>query len=838
MPYLQCLMVGLIVFWGTAFAQTATLAGRVTDAQTGASLPGTNIAVASADTGRFSYQTTVETTGRFEIQEFPAGEYILTATHIGYHDAQIDFQVEAGETRTVRVSLKSTVFTLEKLVVYSVSRKKEKAVDAPASVHVLEATEIQSRPALTPVEHLLSVGEIDVIRTGLNQTRVAVRGFNNPLADADKLLMLTDYRNVGIPSMRYNISRLLSTANQDIDRIEVVSGPGSALYGPNAANGVVHILTKSPFDSKGTQLSITAGERNLLMGAVRHADVITPKAAYRISARYYQGTDWKSTDEAEPATITKGFNGPNGRTTQGSEIPNQRNFDVEHISVDARIDIRPSPDVNTVLSSGYARATSLDFTDIGAAQSIDWSYWYTQGRISYENFFAQTFLNVGDLGKSYMLRTGDLIIDKSTLLGMQLQHGAGFLEDRQRFTYGADAFFTRPDTRQTVNGRNETTDDINEIGVYLQSETRLSDQLTVVAAARLDDHNHLKDRIFSPRAALVFQPKVGQNFRATYNRSFTTPPNSMLFLDINISPTLGGLPYAMRGLGVSTTGYTFQRNDLGGAGGLFMQSPFTPEENGGRSAYLPAEATQMWPVVVGLMQAQNVNLSALPAPGPDQVNTHLKILNLATQAFDEVAPEELTDLNAFRPTINNTFEIGYKGTIGTDWFVTADVYHSKIENFARFDTQTPNVFLDAASLTAYLQNFMPAENAGALAQGIAQIPLGTVMLQEAGAQNPADLILTYRSFPGNVSLYGANFSLNYFATPTWQLGGNYSYISKNFFQKSPKQLQEIALNAPKHKLGGSLRYFGQDIPLNAQLRMNYVDGYPVASGVYIGQVDS
>ncbi len=52
MPYLQCLMVGLIVFWGTAFAQTATLAGRVTDAQTGASLPGTNIAVASADTGR------------------------------------------------------------------------------------------------------------------------------------------------------------------------------------------------------------------------------------------------------------------------------------------------------------------------------------------------------------------------------------------------------------------------------------------------------------------------------------------------------------------------------------------------------------------------------------------------------------------------------------------------------------------------------------------------------------------------------------------------------------------------------------------------------------------
>ena len=80
------------------------------------------------------------------------------------------------------------------------------------------------------------------------------------------------------------------------------------------------------------------------------------------------------------------------------------------------------------------------------------------------------------------------------------------MADRNRITYGVDVLFTRPNTGGTINGSNETRDDINEFGVYVQGESTLNEYLTLVAAARYDDHNHVEERVFSPRAAVVLKP--------------------------------------------------------------------------------------------------------------------------------------------------------------------------------------------------------------------------------------------------------------------------------------------------------------------------------------------
>ena len=77
-----------------------------------------------------------------------------------------------------------------------------------------------------------------------------------------------------MPSLRVNAYSLIPTINEDIEQIEVVSGPGAALYGPNSANGVMHVLTRSPFTSQGTTLSIGGGERRFFTGSLRHAGVI------------------------------------------------------------------------------------------------------------------------------------------------------------------------------------------------------------------------------------------------------------------------------------------------------------------------------------------------------------------------------------------------------------------------------------------------------------------------------------------------------------------------------------------------------------------------------------
>ena len=121
------------------------------------------------------------------------------------------------------------------------------------------------------------------------------------------------------------------------------------------------------------------------------------------------------------------------------------------------------------------------------------------------------------------------------------------------FTYGMDVLLTRPDTERTINGINEEEDSINEIGAYLQSETKILPQLKFIAAGRVDDHNQLEDLVLSPRVALAYQPNDDHNLRVTYNRAFNTPRTSDLFLDIlsvgdafglgaNFQPVLGFSP--------------------------------------------------------------------------------------------------------------------------------------------------------------------------------------------------------------------------------------------------------------------------------------------------------
>ena len=93
------------------------------------------------------------------------------------------------------------------------------------------------------------------------QANIVSRGFNN--AFSTSMLMLQDYRFAGVPSLRVNVPFLFTGTGEDIDRIEVLQGPASALYGPNSGAGVLHVITKSPFSSRGTSISLDGGERSM-----------------------------------------------------------------------------------------------------------------------------------------------------------------------------------------------------------------------------------------------------------------------------------------------------------------------------------------------------------------------------------------------------------------------------------------------------------------------------------------------------------------------------------------------------------------------------------------------
>ncbi len=908
-----CCLLGLIPA-SSLFAQRASIKGKIFDKETGEALPAANIIVQPADQNLRSTGTASGLNGAFEISELKPGQYALIVTYIGYNRYSTNLTLAPGELKTLEVRLVPTDIKVNPISV-TASRRPEKLLEAPASISIVDAEQVQARTSLTAVDHIQTLPGVDIAQSGLVQANIVTRGFNGVFSGA--LLVLTDNRIARVPSLRLNAYSLIPATNDDIERIEIVLGPGSALYGPNSANGVMHILTKSPFQSQGTVISIGGGgknlffssqtpsdARNIFLSSFRHARVINEKVGYKISGMYYKGQDWQYYDPAEPKRILKGKQTPQGRIAIGDSIDNQRDFNVEKYSLDARIDILFNDDTQLILSGAIQQIDQIELTGIGAAQGRNWRYMYGQARFNYKNLFAQAFINASDAGETYLLRTGDLIVDNSKLIVGQVQHYLS-LGDRQRFTYGVDMLLTRPDTKGTINGRNENDDDMNEYGVYLQSETTLSPKFDLVMAARYDRHNRLTKGVFSPRAALVFKPTTGHNFRLTYNRAFNTPDNNNLFLDIlsaqdvfglgaMLEPVFGFRPMTdVRAQGVPKSGFRFSRTS---GGRLQFRSPFAPLAGLDPSTFInmddPNFTNVMWNVASQLVLAglkeefrqplkdqgfsdafidqlfKDFEQSILPKSVQGVKNALLR-LDPETAGFVPVNESDITDIAPLKPSITETFEAGYKGVLNNKLMVSIDVYYTRVKDrVGPLFIETPNVFLDPASLgQTLLQQFQqnldqsgnfllkgilgqldlpdnggngngtPADELAALfTSNAAKIPFGTVTPIEA--LDPNAIILTYRNF-GDASYSGLDFGFQYYLNPRWTLSGSYSYVSKNFLTKEEAQAPfDVALNAPKHKMGLSVHYRNPENGFDVQLRGRYVDGFPLIAGVYKGYIQT
>ena len=833
MRFMWMVLLATPLLYGAVAAQQIVLRGVVVDEIAGLPLYAAHITAASDRNPVF---TASALDGRFALR-LSKGTYQVYASYVGFFPSDTLTVEIVGEEdpSPIRLGLLPGDYLLNPVVV-TASRQPERRIDAPATINLISGREIQTRQALTPTDHLKGLPDVDIISTGLTQDRVAVRGFNGSLEQSARLLMMTDYRIANLPALRMNMAQLIPSINDDIDRIETAAGPGSAVYGPNAAGGVMHVFTKSPFLSPETSVGVRLGERDVWGADGRHAAAINQGVAYKVSGSFYRGRDWEYHDPAESDSISLGVRTPDGRTEETPLQPNIRDFDIEKLGAEAALYLRNDRGALGVLSAGYAQTSNIELTDIGAWQARDWSYAYLQARFSLEELFVQAYVNRVDAGGTFNLRSGDLSRDKSIQWVGQVQHGLTTFGGRQRFTYGADAFLTRPNTEKTIYGRNESDDSINELGVYAHSETDLASRFRLVAAARLDDHNRLKSTVFSPRAALVYRHSDEGRFRITYNRAYESPLAISLFSDFMLAPSLGPLPFALRIKGVpAETGHTFPRDANGGIGGLYMQSPFTPEVQGGRSAFVPAEATGSWPAIVGFLQSQGVDLSGIPVPDSDRVRTELKLLDPNTASFLPATPSDVADIPPLKPRKSTALEVGYEGVIGEKLSLNVTLFKERDVDFSGpFLIKTPNVFYDQGTLQTYLSGFLPSEDAAVVAGIISGIPVGTVTSEQG---DPADIMFSTRSF-GSAAFYGGSTSLTYHIDRRWSVGGNYSYLSKNLFVRGPGEAEDRTLNAPRHKFGLGIRLHDSGPGLAAHLRLRYVDGFPIISGLGNGSVSA
>ena len=226
-------------------AQTGTLTGTVVDAGTGEPLSGAQIVVRGWGEQVQAGGLITNDRGAYQFTLAP-GRYSIVFEYVGYGAETFDrVQVEAGATTVLDVSMETHAFALNPIVITG-SRKEEKALESPAHIETVGAELISERVAMTPMEHVKALPGVDIAQTGLTQSNVVTRGFNNVFSGA--LLVMTDNRYTHVPSLRFNANNMIPTTDLDIERIEVSLGPGAALYGPNSASGVMHVLRRAGED--------------------------------------------------------------------------------------------------------------------------------------------------------------------------------------------------------------------------------------------------------------------------------------------------------------------------------------------------------------------------------------------------------------------------------------------------------------------------------------------------------------------------------------------------------------------------------------------------------------
>lgn len=893
-----CLLSLMFTLPDASFAQQnlSAVQGIVSDVMDGLPLHGATVALSRRGVAGIIDGTATDSQGRYNFDQVRPGRYTLVIRYVGYDEAQRVVVLNPSQHYTYDVGLEQSSIDLNTIVV-SASRNQEKVLDAITAISVVTDKEIQSDVTATSANTLRLVTGVDLAQTGIDRREIALRGFNNSVSG--ETYVLTDFRLSAIPGMAINAYGLMPIASLDVDRTEVVRGPGAALYGSGVDQGLIHFVTKDPFSYPGTSISLGGGERGLFDVELRHAGTVNRKFGYKIIGEYAGGEDWKL-DPGDPTDF-------NLITQEGGT---GRDPDYWKYGINGAVEYRPNDNIRLLANGGYLSQKMALLTGIGAAQTDNFAYTYGQIRLHAGNFFAQAYVNQNNSGNSFYYGPTSLteeplnITDKTLLFNAQTQYNVSLLEGREQILLGIDYKLTSPETQGTLHGRNESIDDIGEIGAYLQSSTLVTEQVDITAAIRVD-YNNIDEKLrLSPRAGLVFKITPGHTFRFAVNKAFGAPGLNPNFLDLNVSTLFTASSFGVRlqGRGANE-GFTFNNfrdqqtvtfllPDLGD-----LQNEMNPAFFGTQMALNQIPVTPIYENFANQMSGALLNGSDLPVAlnrltASDRSN-FAQLLNqlspfvtgnvegaLGVPAINEAGYRLVdgpVDIQPLKQSATSSIEIGYKGVIGDKMVVATDLYFTQKKNFVgplllespyvfvtglREDIQariTPLVedFTEAdVDLTALLQNMgINASEAAALiadlaangygdVNGFASTPVAIVqpdqqVLPDDAASTTIGGLLTYRNF-GNVTLWGVDIALEYLYSDRLRIFGNTSFVSDDFFDSTELEEEDtsltVALNAPTFKLSSGFDY---QFPFGLSFRMagRYISEFPVISGPFIGIVE-
>ena len=598
-------MFALLFSVATLFAQNIT--GTVSG-DDGSALAGANVAVEGTDTGASSNQD-----GSFSISGLSDGTYTVTASYIGYDDASAVVTISGGQASSVNLTLDKGDIRLNQVVV-SASLKKELVTEAPASVTVFGGEELEARSATTLSDVLGNQAGVEYMKTGLESSNLSLRGFNGVFSGA--IHAVVDNRWTRAPVVNAQLLQFFAPDDSDVDRVELVRGPASPMYGPDTQQGVISLFTKSPFN-QGNRVAITVGDRNFMKIYGRVAHQWGARAATRVSFSHRSFDDWESNmprslTEAqaeghsyfEPELIRRGLQttsypfidyASSGYDDPVGGSPNSATsdepFSPEATVFETKTEFRPDLKSNLTINTRMANLSAIEMTGVGRqfADDVDLMQFqlaYFRQDVLGGDLYLNFFTNINDQKTTYSLVNGNVVYDESSNRAFQLQHTVP-MKNGQTVIWGLDYLDRTPETKGTINGKNEDDDNFDNLGVYYSYEKKFSDEFKFVGTGRLDQNNYLDaigtSSVFAPKLAFVWSPSdVRGNFRLTYGENIDLPGNFPKNLDIAVyrdfvykqslgidfsTPLFGALPFnpdiQVKAMGSTTTGWTYDRDANG-----------------------------------------------------------------------------------------------------------------------------------------------------------------------------------------------------------------------------------------------------------------------------------
>lgn len=429
--YYKSLVPLLFLVVGTVslMAQT-TISGKVTDGTTKETLAGVNVVVKGKVIGTIS-----DVKGEFNLKVNQTPPLTLVFSFIGFRTQELE--IKDANSAGLEITLEEESLLGQEVVV-AASRIEESILKSPVTIEKMDILAIKQSAAPDYYDALANVKGVQTSSGSLNFTTINTRGFAS-IANT-RFVQWVDGMDTQAPLLNFPTGSIMGVGELDAESVELIPGAASALYGPNAFNGIVIMNSKSPFDYQGLSAQVKAGITNstaagsdpLTQYSIRYAKAFNNKFAFKINASIMQAKDWLGndykTDRLNPESTTdlSKANNFDGLNLYGDE--NQINLaaltglpslgivtrtgfreqdlvdnrDAKTVKVDGALHYRITDKIEVLFNYRYGGGSSI-YQGTEKYALRDFSQQFYKLEFKGDNFFLRAYQSATDAGKSYNL---------------------------------------------------------------------------------------------------------------------------------------------------------------------------------------------------------------------------------------------------------------------------------------------------------------------------------------------------------------------------------------------------------------------------------------------------